>query len=173
MAESLAARLKMHCYLKKLESYEDRDEVLKYCVVCLDSLSRYLNPVRHKYDVVVIDETEQVYSHVLSDTLAGNKRKYCFNLLHLYIRRARQVVLCDADLGWLTFNVTAPTTKAAPTTPTKMELATKIYKRMRSVKDVSRKDTIEKFIAEVKLTKAGASTYYQMIKDKHEPMGKK
>lgn len=66
-----------------------------------------------------------------------------------------------------------PTTKAAPTTPTKMELATKIYKRMRSVKDVSRKDTIEKFIAEVKLTKAGASTYYQMIKDKHEPMGKK
>ncbi|AXK64746.1 plasmid replication protein, CyRepA1 family [Burkholderia sp. IDO3] len=107
LAESLAARLKMHCYLKKLESYEDRDEVLKYCVVCLDSLSRYLNPVRHKYDVVVIDETEQVYSHVLSDTLAGNKRKYCFNLLHLYIRRAKQVVLCDADLGWLTFNVTA------------------------------------------------------------------
>lgn len=53
------------------------------------------------------------------------------------------------------------------------ELATEIYKRMRTVKDVARKDVIEKFIAEVKLTKAGASTYYQMIKDKHEPMGKK
>ena len=39
--------------------------------------------------------------------------------------------------------------------------------------DVTRKDVIEKFIAEVKLTKAGASTYYQMIKDKHEPTGKK
>lgn len=63
--------------------------------------------------------------------------------------------------------------KAAPTTPTKMELATEIYKRMRTVKDVSRKDIIEKFIAEVKLTKAGASTYYQMIKGKHEPQGKK
>lgn len=61
----------------------------------------------------------------------------------------------------------------APATPTKMELATEIYKRMRSVKDVTRKDIIEKFISEVKLTKAGASTYYQMIKDKHEPMGKK
>lgn len=107
LAESLANRLKMHNYLRKLEVYEDRDEALRYCVVCLDSLSRYLNPVRHKYDVVVIDEIEQVYSHVLSDTLAGSKRKYCFNLLHLYIRRARQVVLCDADLGWLTFNVTA------------------------------------------------------------------
>jgi len=69
------------------------------------------------------------------------------------------------------FGITAA--KAAPATPTKMELATEIYKRMRTVKDVTRKDIIEKFIAEVKLTKAGASTYYQMIKDKHEPMGKK
>ncbi|WP_315967649.1 plasmid replication protein, CyRepA1 family, partial [Burkholderia multivorans] len=107
LAESLADRLRMHCYLKKLDEHVSRTEALKYCVVCLDSLSRYLNPVRHKYDVVVIDEIEQVYSHVLSNTLAGNKRKYCFNLLHLYIRRAKQVVLCDADLGWLTFNVTA------------------------------------------------------------------
>ena len=63
--------------------------------------------------------------------------------------------------------------KAAPATPTKMELATEIYKRMRTVKDVTRKDIIDKFIAEVKLTKAGASTYYQLIKDKHEPMSKK
>ncbi|NTX27346.1 hypothetical protein HT746_09415 [Burkholderia pyrrocinia] len=66
-----------------------------------------------------------------------------------------------------------PATTAAPTTPTKMGLATEIYKRMRAVKDVTRKDIIEKFITEVKLTKAGASTYYQMIKDKHEPMVKK
>lgn len=69
-----------------------------------------------------------------------------------------------------------PAAKAAPATasaPTKMELATEIYKRMRTVKDVTRKDIIEKFVAEVKLTKAGASTYYQLIKDKHEPMSKK
>lgn len=66
-----------------------------------------------------------------------------------------------------------PAAKAPPATPTKMELATEIYKRMRTVKDVTRKDIIEKFIAEVKLTKGGASTYYQLIKDKHEPQGKK
>ncbi|TCW86584.1 hypothetical protein C5O80_00970 [Burkholderia sp. SRS-46] len=65
------------------------------------------------------------------------------------------------------------TAKAVPATPTKMELATEIYKRMRAVKDVTRKDIIEKFIAEVKLTKAGASTYFQLIKDKQEPTGKK
>jgi hypothetical protein len=38
---------------------------------------------------------------------------------------------------------------------------------------VTRKDILGKFIADVKLTKAGASTYHQMTKDKHEPMGKK
>ena len=54
-----------------------------------------------------------------------------------------------------------------------MELATEIYKRMRTVKDVTRKDIIEKFIGEVQLTKAGASTYFQMIKDKREPQDKK
>ncbi|MCC8403918.1 hypothetical protein LJ655_18830 [Paraburkholderia sp. MMS20-SJTN17] len=76
-----------------------------------------------------------------------------------------------APTGSATTNDTAA--KPAPATPTKMELATEIYKRMRTVKDVTRKDIIEKFIADVKLTKAGASTYYQLIKDKHEPQGKK
>ncbi|MGF6369775.1 hypothetical protein OKW40_002525 [Paraburkholderia sp. RAU6.4a] len=91
--------------------------------------------------------------------------------------KAGKPVAVDSKAGPVapTGNVTANDTaaKAAPATPTKMELATEIYKRMRTVKDVTRKDVIEKFIAEVKLTKAGASTYYQMIKDKHEPMGKK
>ncbi len=50
--------------------------------------------------------------------------------------------------------------KAAQATPTKMELATEIYKQMRTVKNVTRKDIIEKFIAIAKLTKARASTYY-------------
>ncbi|PRD79688.1 hypothetical protein C6P74_12790 [Burkholderia multivorans] len=46
-----------------------------------------------------------------------------------------------------------------------MEWATEIYRRMRSVKVVTRKDVIEKFIADVKFAKAGARTYCQLIKD--------
>ncbi|MBR8382574.1 hypothetical protein KDX26_09275 [Burkholderia cenocepacia] len=67
----------------------------------------------------------------------------------------------------------AKAAQATAAAPTKMELAIEIYEQMRTVKDVTRKDIIEKFIAEVKLTKAGASTYYQMIKDKQEPISKK
>ncbi|WP_063548409.1 hypothetical protein [Burkholderia territorii] len=66
-----------------------------------------------------------------------------------------------------------PAATAVPAIPTKMELATKICERVRTVKDVTRKDIIETFIAGVKLTQAGVSAYYQMIKDKHEPVSKK
>ncbi|VWC75633.1 hypothetical protein [Burkholderia lata] len=91
--------------------------------------------------------------------------------------KAGKLVAADQKVGGAVSGTSSaendPATKAAPATPTKMELATEIYKRMRTVKDVTRKDIIEKFIAEVKLTKAGASTYYQLIKDKHELQGKK
>lgn len=44
---------------------------------------------------------------------------------------------------------------------------------MWTVTDVNRKDIIENFIAEVKLTEAGVNTCYQMIKGRQEPRGKK
>lgn len=53
-------------------------------------------------------------------------------------------------------------------TKTKMEIATEIFKRMKKVKGVTRKEIIDRFVAEAKLSKAGASTYYQLIKAKVE-----
>jgi hypothetical protein len=70
-------------------------------------------------------------------------------------------------------SLTAAGQKAEDSPPNKMQQATEIYKRMIVVKDVTRKDIIEKFVAEVKLTKAGASTYYQLIKAKQDPAPKK
>ena len=47
---------------------------------------------------------------------------------------------------------------------TKMAQATDIYRRMTRKKGTTRKEIIEVFIEKVGLSKAGASTYYQMIK---------
>ncbi len=63
----------------------------------------------------------------------------------------------------------APTTPKAekkPKAPTKMEIASAIYLRMCKQKDVTRKQIVEQFVAEAKLSAAGASTYYQLIKAK-------
>jgi hypothetical protein len=48
----------------------------------------------------------------------------------------------------------------------KMEIATAIFKQMTKIKGVTRKEIIDRFVAEAKLSKAGASTYYQLIRTK-------
>ena len=53
-----------------------------------------------------------------------------------------------------------------PKTPTKMEIASAIYLRMSKQKDMTRKQIVEQFVTEAKLSAAGASTYYQLIKAK-------
>jgi hypothetical protein len=53
-----------------------------------------------------------------------------------------------------------------PKTPTKMEVASAIYLRMSKQKDMTRKQIVEQFVVEAKLSAAGASTYYQLIKAK-------
>jgi hypothetical protein len=86
--------------------------------VCLDSLNMAIdkrgteNPTNHKvslsdistvYDVVIIDESEQVLAHFLSETIGG-KRISIFNDFKNIIKNAKSVVLLDADLSWLSFN---------------------------------------------------------------------
>lgn len=53
-----------------------------------------------------------------------------------------------------------------PKAPTKMEVASAIYLRMSKQKDMTRKQIVEQFVVEAKLSAAGASTYYQLIKAK-------
>jgi len=48
----------------------------------------------------------------------------------------------------------------------KMDIATEIYKRMMKTKGMTRKEVLEQFVSQAKLSKAGASTYFQLIKAK-------
>jgi len=47
-----------------------------------------------------------------------------------------------------------------------MEIASAIYLRMSKQKDATRKQIVEQFVTEAKLSAAGPSTYYQLIKAK-------
>lgn len=47
---------------------------------------------------------------------------------------------------------------------TKMDIATELYKQMMKTKGMTRKEVLEQFMAQAKLSKAGASTYFQLIK---------
>jgi hypothetical protein len=97
----LCAKLDLNCYLddKKFRMGEINERQNRYGI-CLDSLEklRYV-----QYDIIVIDEVEQVLSHFLSDTI-GEKRQALFRLFCEKLKNAKKVVGLDADLGWVTFN---------------------------------------------------------------------
>ena len=84
--------------------------------ICLDSLHHiaekhleYLGNRKFKsvapkpYDIVIIDESEQVFSHLLSETIrsrVGIDR--AFRAIEFEIRKAKSVYALDADLGLIT-----------------------------------------------------------------------
>ncbi|MGA9667526.1 MAG: plasmid replication protein, CyRepA1 family [Gallionella sp.] len=74
--------------------------------ICLDSIPGRLDRTINKYDVVVIDEVEQVFSHLLSGTLKDIRREALHALQH-YLRSAKLMYLLDADLNKVTIDVLA------------------------------------------------------------------
>ena len=102
----LCARLGLNCYLDD----EGKSELVRKqrqarYGVCLDSLGKVfysLYSESNRYDIVVIDESEQVLAHFLSATLEG-KRNSLFEVFSQLLSRADKVVALDADLGWTSF----------------------------------------------------------------------
>jgi hypothetical protein len=106
-----AAKLGLRCYMDPDNG--DPDGLLTLAV-CLDSLPKFGESFasdgkvpgwRRKgpFDLVIIDEVEQVLKHLMSDTIeqkAGLER--CYHALAYEVTHAKAVVVLDADLGLLT-----------------------------------------------------------------------
>jgi len=71
--------------------------------ICADSLSTLLNPQIHKYDVVLIDEVEQVFSHLTASTLKYRRNDTVQYFKH-YVNMAKKVYVTDADLNYLSID---------------------------------------------------------------------
>ncbi len=108
-----ANKLGLACYLNKQD-----DDVCDWrdgYSICLDTLYKITEPAGYdqhsherrvappRYDVVILDESEQVFSHLLSDTItkgAGCERIY--HSLQFVLKQAKAVYALDADLGLIT-----------------------------------------------------------------------
>ncbi len=101
LIRNLCNRLKLHCYLDD-ESIKSRNipkrTLMKRYGVCLDSLWRVKG---YDFDLIIIDESEQVLSHFLSSTM--DKREWNYKLLEAMIHRTPSVIALDADLGWISY----------------------------------------------------------------------
>ncbi len=100
LIRDLCNRLGLNCYLDVADKTKaDISHSQKRYGVCLDSLMKVKD---NKYDIVVIDEVEQVLSHFLSDTI-GLERSNLFQIFEKLIKNAKSIVALDADLGWVSF----------------------------------------------------------------------
>jgi Origin of replication binding protein len=96
----LCQRLRLNCYLDDPKGrYGEAQERQKRYGLCLDSLHKVRGK---KYDIILIDEVEQVLGHFMSETV-GEQRIGLFRLFTDLMRQAEKVVVLDADLGWVTF----------------------------------------------------------------------
>ena len=104
LIREMCQRLRLHCYLDDESEYGVAESVLRdkqtRYGICLDSLRK----IRRKdYDLIIIDESEQVLSHFFSDTMA-NRRQETFAFFQSLLRASPRVICLDADLSWITFN---------------------------------------------------------------------
>lgn len=106
---SLARRLGLDLYF---ETYDGEDGQTEYRAVqasqryaiSLDSMPGRLKPNRHKFDVVLVDESEQVIRHLTGETLKRSRRT-AFLLFKHYLGAASSVYLLDADLDMLSLSM--------------------------------------------------------------------
>ena len=111
LLNSMAERLGLTCYYY-MEGGKLRNEFPdSYYAICLDSVGKLLNPRLHRYDVVIIDESEQVISHLTGDTMRSKRRECALKLFH-YLRSAKSVIVSDADLGQITVDAIFQTVSA-------------------------------------------------------------
>jgi hypothetical protein len=99
-----AAKLGLHCYLDRCDEPQGPIRTL---AVTLDSLPKYNESSggapRKAFDLVIIDESEQVFGHLFGDTIKkGRGLERCFDALQFEIAHAKAVVALDADLGLVT-----------------------------------------------------------------------
>lgn len=75
LLRALSESLGLQCYLDAKEFAEFAPKrIAKHFAVSVDSLATMLKPNVHKFDVVLIDESEQVFSHLIADTIdLGNQ----------------------------------------------------------------------------------------------------
>lgn len=105
LLRALSESLGLQCYLDaKGFSEFAPNRISKHFAVSVDSMATMLKPNIHRFDVVLIDESEQVFSHLIADTIDLQIRRKCYLLLQHYIRAAKDVVALDADLNQITLN---------------------------------------------------------------------
>ena len=105
LIRSMCQRLDLNCYLdeKDRSPHSSQRDFRKRFGVCLDSIKKIttLESPIHRYDLVIIDEVEQVLAHLMASTSRDGVG--FLDTLGRIVGSAESVIAMDADLGWTSF----------------------------------------------------------------------
>ncbi len=98
LARNLAARLRFECY-NDYSAHMLRD--IPQLVICFDSLQKLeLNGQLPSYDLLVLDESEQVLQHTTGRHI--KRKAQNFGVFEHYLKTAPRIIAADANAGRLT-----------------------------------------------------------------------
>jgi hypothetical protein len=104
LVRKLAADYKLWGHLSKNGPEEERAKrsyEASRVAVTLDSLWKVQR--KRPFDVLVVDESEQVLAHFFANTMQGRQNSAARALVHFAVT-AKQLIALDADLSWSTLN---------------------------------------------------------------------
>lgn len=132
LIREMCQRLNLRCYLDDNDRDGNpiagkMDRQLRYGI-CLDSITKLL---RRSYDLVIIDESEQVLSHFFSDTMRERRIGH-FRFFQSLLKASKRICCLDADLGWITFDTI--THLAGATSASKTEAGMEMLAKMEQKK---------------------------------------
>ena len=104
LIKALANDLNLELYLDERDRPK-QGAAGEHYAISVDSMSTRLEPARDKFDVVLLDEAEQVFSQLISDTMSVAQKRKSYQFFQHYLRYARHVVMLDADLNQITQEV--------------------------------------------------------------------
>jgi len=102
LIRNLCERLRLFCYLDDLDKskFQIPESRINHYGVCFDSIEM-VSYTSQPYDLVIVDEVEQVLAHLLSSTVR-NPIGF-FKAFKQLISNAKSVVALDADLDWTSY----------------------------------------------------------------------
>lgn len=96
---NLAQRLGLPNYENEPNRYQWREQ--GSLAVSVDSLANFVDTEKDRFDLLLIDESEQVTAHFKSETLS-DRRTLAYMTLEFYLKSTPYIVCSDADAGEMT-----------------------------------------------------------------------
>ncbi|MDN2581872.1 plasmid replication protein, CyRepA1 family [Aquibium sp. ELW1220] len=119
-------RLEVNCYLEEADQFGVPPRWKDRYGVCLDSISKV--DLEKPYDYVILDESEQLLAHLLSETIKDRRSEVLRRLMHV-LSTAKRIIVLDADLSWPSFHFI--TRWANTREEKKSQLVINLHKRQR------------------------------------------